>query len=200
MSFDFSAFQFTPVLPFPESYEVYDFSRAYDANRPRFSDYGVGRYNEKRPGMYETDLFKSNPAAVRDIHVGIDLAAPAGSAVHAFYSGRIFMTAVRSEPGDYGGTVIVEHDLNGKKLWALYGHLSHASAAHRAIHSKVEAGDVLGWLGVSEENGGWNPHLHFQLSWVEPKVCDMPGTVNEKDLVAALEIYPDPRGVLGPLY
>jgi murein DD-endopeptidase MepM/ murein hydrolase activator NlpD len=200
MAFDFSAFKFYPVLPLPSQYEVYDFSKAYDPNRPRFSDYGIGRYNEKRPGMYTTDLFQSDPSAVRDVHIGIDIAAPVGTPVHASYDGRIFMTDVRTAPGDYGGTVLLEHDLGGTKLWALYGHLSHASATHRSVGSRVKAGDIVGWLGEKSENGGWNPHLHFQLSWVEPKVCDMPGTVNEKDLPAALQMYPDPRLILGPVY
>lgn len=204
MSFEYSDFQFSPVLVLPADYEVYDFSAAYDPGRSRFSEYGVGRYNEKRPGMYNTELFASDPEAIRDIHLGIDIAAPAGTPVHAACAGRLFMTAVRDGAGDYGGTVILEHTLRNasvtKKIWALYGHLSHASAVARPPGTEVTAGEVIGWLGEKAENGGWNPHLHYQLSWKQPEQCDMPGTVNEKNLEAALQIYPDPRLILGPLY
>ena len=55
-------------------------------------------------------------------------------------------------------------------------------------------------LGNFEENGGWEPHLHFQLSLVEPETHDMPGVVAPEDREHALTIYPDPRNVLGPLY
>ncbi len=198
--FDFSAFQFEPVIKLPKDYEVYDLTGGYDPNRKRRSPYGIGRYNERRPGMYQTDLFKSGHDDVRDIHVGIDIAAPVGTPVHAFYDGRIYMTGINPAPGDYGGTIITEHDLGGRLIWALHGHLSHASVRAREAGESFKAGDVIGWVGDTDENGGWNPHVHFQLSWFKPDKCDMPGTVSEKDLERALLIYPDPRLVLGPLY
>ena len=196
---DFSKFKFGPVIDFPETYEVYDFSQSYDSERMRNGEYGIGRYNEKRPGMYSTELFTLNSAA-RDIHIGIDLAAPVGVPVYAFYEGRIFQTAVNPAAGDYGGTVITEHDLDGRTLWALYGHLSHSSVTAKKAGDRLHRGDVVGWLGDKNENGDWNPHLHFQLSWKEPELCDMPGAVNERDLADALLSYPDPRLVLGPIY
>jgi hypothetical protein len=55
-------------------------------------------------------------------------------------------------------------------------------------------------VGDRHENGGWNPHLHFQLSRVAPDVPDMPGAVCAADRDDALRRYPDPRLVLGALY
>ena len=55
-------------------------------------------------------------------------------------------------------------------------------------------------MGKKEENGGWPPHVHFQLSLVEPKNCDLPGVVSQKDHDIALKLFPDPRLVLGNLY
>ena len=50
-------------------------------------------------------------------------------------------------------------------------------------------------------NGGWDPHLHFQLSLIEPITHDMPGVVNPKDREEALlKNYPDPRLVMGTIY
>ena len=195
--FDFSRFRFAPVIRLPASYEVYDFSKGYDPERMRSSAYGIGRYDEKRAGMYTTDLFKEG---ARDIHVGIDIAAPAGTEVHAFYAGEIFMTGINPAEGDYGGTVITQHQLGECTLWALHGHLSHASARARKTGDRFAAGDVIAWLGEKSENGGWNPHLHFQLSWERPQKCDLPGVVGDKDRSRALAVYPDPRLVLGPLY
>jgi murein DD-endopeptidase MepM/ murein hydrolase activator NlpD len=192
--------RFAPVIELPSPCEVYDFSGGYDPERARSSEYGIGRYNERRPAMYATALFTGGPAP-RDIHVGIDLAAPVGTAVRAFFEGRIHLTGINPAPGDYGGTIITEHRLDADQvLWALHGHLSHASVAHRKPGEAIRSGDVIGWIGDRHENGGWNPHLHFQLSRLKPAVCDLPGVVAEGDLARALVDYPDPRCVLGPLY
>lgn len=198
--FDFSKFKFHPVVVLPQGYEVYDFTQGYDPGRERKSMFGVGRYDEKRAGMYETDLFDPKSADRRDVHVGVDLAAPVGTPVHAFFEGRILFADINPAPGDYGGTIVTEHDLGERKLWALYGHLSHTSVSRAKPGTRFAAGDVLGWLGDERENGGWNSHVHFQLSWVVPEKCDMPGVVSDRDRAKALEIYPDPRLVLGPLY
>ena len=44
------------------------------------------------------------------------------------------------------------------------------------------------------------PHLHFQLSKVEPESHDLPGVVSIEDSAIALKLYPDPRFVLGSIY
>ena len=204
-SFDFGRYQFAAVIELPDDYDIYDFSQGYDSEFMRRSVYGVGKYNDRRPGMYTSELFGSDPAGSRDIHIGIDIAAPVLTPVHAIFEGTVHATKIHLGHGNYGGTVITKHVLrdaggNIREFWALYGHLSHASVDKATLGSKVHAGDILGWLGDESENGGWNPHLHFQLSWREPENCDMPGVVNEKDLAHALKIYPDPRLVLGPLY
>lgn len=187
---------FSPVIDLPASYEVYDFTRGYDPKRSMLSEYGIGRYNEERQGMYTTELF----AGERNIHMGIDVAAPVGTPVRSFFEGEVYLFAYNAAPGDYGHTLITKHVLNGTEVYALYGHLSAASTRDKTVGSKVRSGDVIAWVGDKHENGGWNPHLHFQLSLTRPHVCDMPGAVAAKDREAALKIYPDPRLVLGPLY
>jgi murein DD-endopeptidase MepM/ murein hydrolase activator NlpD len=193
---DFSRYRFEPVIRLPETYEVYDFTTGYDPRRMRAGEFGIGKYNEKRRGMYTTELF----GGTRDIHMGIDIAAPVGTPVHAFFDGEIHMVAYNSAPGDYGYTVITRHQFDGTELFALHGHLNAASIEGKFSGQVIRAGDPIAWLGSEAENGGWNPHLHFQLSYVRPLVCDMPGAVADRDRAEALRIYPDPRLVLGPLY
>ena len=55
-------------------------------------------------------------------------------------------------------------------------------------------------MGDKHENGGWESHLHFQLSIIEPKTHDMPGVIDPNEREMALINYPDPRLVLGPIY
>ena len=58
----------------------------------------------------------------------------------------------------------------------------------------------MSYLGDEKENGGWPPHLHIQLSFKKPDNLDIPGVVSLADRLEALDLYPDPRQVLGPLY
>lgn len=187
-------------MQMPSHLPVFDFSSSYDPNRPLISDFGVGRYNELRPTMYAAEIFKSSNFEPRNIHMGIDLAAPAGTEVFSSYQGRVFCQAVNSAPGDYGGTLILEHDLEGLKIWVLYGHLSPKSIANLKQGQIVLAGELIGKIGTKQENGGWNPHLHFQICLKQPACCDAPGVVSKSDHSAALQIYPDPRLILGEIY
>lgn len=187
---------FSAVIDLPKNYEVYDFSKGYDPERMRSSEYGIGRYNEKRPSMYNQELFSDN----RDIHMGIDIAAPVGTPIKSFYQGEIFLYGNNDSAGDYGYTIVTKHIVNKKTLFALYGHLSASSIKDICVGQALRTGEVFAWVGDRHENGGWNPHLHFQLSLQEPQVPDMPGVVSEAQLKEALLIYPDPRTVLGPLY
>lgn len=192
----FSQFSFSPVIEFPPDYEVYDFTESYDPHRQRSSAYGVGRYNEKRPGMYQGELYED----LRDIHIGIDLAAPVGTEVRAFYAGEVVHKGYNAAQFDYGWTLVTLHHLGARELYVLWGHLSKISVEKHEVGQVFAQGDTIARLGDRDENGGWNPHLHFQLSWMRPERADLPGVVRQKDLEWALETFPDPRLVLGPLY
>jgi murein DD-endopeptidase MepM/ murein hydrolase activator NlpD len=193
---DWSRFDFHRVVALPAEYEVFDFTAGYDAARALRSPWGIGRYDEKRPGMYTTELF----GGVRDVHMGIDVGAPVGTPVHAFWEGEVFKLGYNAAPGDYGYTLVTRHELDGRVLYALFGHLGARSLVGRAEGQRVARGEVLGYVGDRHENGGWNPHLHFQLSWEAPERADMPGVVTEADRAAARQRFPDPRCVLGKLY
>jgi murein DD-endopeptidase MepM/ murein hydrolase activator NlpD len=193
---NFANYNFHHVIELPSKYEIYDFTKGYDENRTLATPYGVGKYNEKRINMYKGPLYMDQ----RDIHVGIDIGAPVGTPIHSFYDGEIFMTAYNSLPYDYGYTIITKHSLDGEDLYVLHGHLNKKSIEGKKPTQKILKGEVLGWLGDKSENGGWNSHVHIQLSLVKPTKCDMPGVVSEKDLKEALLKYPDPRLILGPLY
>jgi murein DD-endopeptidase MepM/ murein hydrolase activator NlpD len=195
----FSAHTFHPVIHLPENYEIFDFTLGYDPFRALKSPFGIGRYNEKRAGMYSSEIFLSS-GEPRNIHVGIDIGAPVGTDIHSFADGEIFLSGYNGAEGDYGFTLITKHSFSGVDLYALYGHLSKASVANKAQGQKISAGEVIAWVGDKHENGGWNPHLHFQLSYLRPEKCDMPGVVAEKDREKALRQYPDPRLVLGNIY
>ena len=188
---------FHPVIHLPTEYEVYDFSQGYDQHRQRSNPFGIGKYAEHRPGMYQGELFEADQ---RTLHVGIDIAAPIGTSVHSFADGYIHSFGNNALPFDYGPTIITKHTIEGITFYALYGHLSTASLSDKKEGQSISRGEIIARIGTKEENGGWNPHLHFQLSLIEPETHDLPGVVHTDQLEWALRNFPDPRNVLGPLY
>ena len=191
---EWEAGRFHNVIDLPEDYEVRDLTTG--VYQPSESEYDIGKYDENRPGVYNTDLFQGT----RTLHVGLDIGAPVNTPCMSFDQGEIAYFGYNPSEGDYGHVVVTKHELQGKPLWALYGHLSSRSILGKRKGQKIDRGEIVGWIGGKEENGGWEPHLHFQLSWFDPMTHDMPGVVNPKDRSDALARYPDPRIVLGPIY
>ncbi|MDR2921713.1 MAG: M23 family metallopeptidase [Treponema sp.] len=86
------------------------------------------------------------------LHQGIDLAAPAGTEVHAAADGVV--TEIGNDPV-YGNYIIIKHTNN----WAsLYGHLQRVGTT---LRTNVKSGTIIGWVGSTGQSTG--PHLHFEL-------------------------------------
>jgi murein DD-endopeptidase MepM/ murein hydrolase activator NlpD len=147
--------------------------------------------------MYNGEHFEKEQ---RTVHIGIDIAAPIGCPVYAFAEGIIFKQGYNALPWDYGATIVTKHIVDGKPLFALHGHLSRSSLLRREEGEEFKQGDVIAQIGDKTENGGWNPHLHFQLSTKQPTEADMPGVVSLANRKHALQLFPDPQLVLGKLY
>ncbi len=194
--FDFTSHDFSRVMDYPDELYVFDLSDTYDPDLIASKGWGVGRYNELRRQMYLAPQYKGE----RNIHMGIDIWGPAGEAVYAFYDGEVVYMEDHDQKGNYGPTIVTRHMLNDKPLYALHGHLSRDSLGRVEIGQKVAGGEEFAAIGKEEENGGWVPHLHFQLSVDDPGEADMPGVVSSDRRKEALEKFPDPRFVLGPLY
>ena len=97
----------------------------------------------------------------RKYHAAEDYHLPAGSPVYAFADGEISFSG---RMGGYGWLIIIDHPQ--ANIYSLYGHLSPSRWMLES--GVVEKGDLIGYLGDSDENGGSkkNPlvtHLHFGI-------------------------------------
>lgn len=85
-------------------------------------------------------------------HRGVDLAAPAGTPIHATSDGT-----VRKADWSGGYGLMVELDAGGG-VQTLYGHMSRvAVTSGQTVHK----GDVLGYVGSTGLSTG--PHVHYEV-------------------------------------
>ena len=162
----------------------------------------LGRYGEARL-IYGGAAFGPTDHLARrrrTIHIGVDVFLPAGTDVRAVLPGKVVSASYRPDAHDYGGTLIVEHaGANGVPFRALYGHLSKASVDRAPVGRVFAAGDVVAYLGAVEENGGWPPHLHFQISGMDAPLNPglWPGVVDPDSWDLWQALYPNPARLLG---
>ena len=151
-----------------------------------------GGYLEKR-AIYSrsTHFNQSNPETERNIHLGIDLWCPAGTTIITPLDGIVHSVQNNDKFGDYGPTIILEHNYGQNTFYTLYGHLS-LSSLQIAIGKKVVKGEEIAMLGDAEVNGDYAPHLHFQIiNDLAGRSGDYPGVCSKKDLEAFKKNCPD---------
>jgi murein DD-endopeptidase MepM/ murein hydrolase activator NlpD len=157
----------------------------------------AGGYAEDR-SIYTQPLFAPAGEEPRTIHLGVDIFAPAGADVFAPLPGRVHSAQINDHPGDYGPTIILEHTSGSEKFHTLYGHLSRDSLKGLKPGAAFMAGEPIAQLGTKRENGGWPPHLHFQvLLDIGKAKGDYPGVCKRSERERWLAICPDPRPLLG---
>jgi murein DD-endopeptidase MepM/ murein hydrolase activator NlpD len=194
-SIQWEQFDFAPIVHAAQDLQSVDLTEGYDPQYLRSIQWGIGGYNEHRPNMYLADHFEGE----RNIHMGVDIWTPPRTPLYAFWDGEIAYLRNNDRQGDYGPTIITKHDLGHELLFALHGHLSKDTLEGKSVGQSLGRGEQLGWIGNEEENGGWVPHLHFQLSLRDPGEADMPGVVADEVRSKALQIYPDPAPILEPI-
>ena len=92
-------------------------------------------------------------------HTGIDIAAQAGTPLHAAADGVVLIAAASVDAAGrlvgYGNYVVVGHAAG---FLTLYGHMSGV-----AVHSgdRVRQGEVIGFEGSTGNSTG--PHVHFEI-------------------------------------
>jgi len=153
---------------------------------------GIGGYLEERV-IYRRSSHYENSDNPRCMHLGVDIWMNAGTDVFAFAEGIIHSVAINDTYGDYGGTIILEHQFNKSKLYSLYGHLSHESIANARVGGIINQSEQIGQLGTWDENGNWPAHLHFQLILdLQGNLGDYPGVCSKTDLPFYQENCPNP--------
>ena len=176
-----------------KDYEVF-IQKHLDDNKGKIA---FGGYQEIRNLYKRSTVFNAKKKEERNIHIGLDLWINESASVHAALEGRIHSFQNNIALGDYGPTIIVQHQLDGHIFHTLYGHLSEESLIGKQIGNVVSQGEQIGNLGLPPINGNYAPHLHFQIIIdMENKFGDYPGVCSSRTLDHYNTNCPDPNVLL----
>ena len=157
----------------------------------------LGGYLEVRNLYRASPNFTSNGLEERNIHLGLDIWAPAKTPILVPWDGIVHSFANNNISGDYGPTIILKHQTPKLEFYTLYGHLSLKSLENLSKGLYFSQGDVLAALGTTEENGYYAPHLHFQLILdILDHIGDYPGVCTKSKLDYYKNNCPDPNLLL----
>ncbi len=157
-------------------------------------EYAIGGYLEERLVYKRSNHFDNADGESRTVHLGVDLWGPERWPIYAPMAGRVHSFQENNNYGDYGPTIILEHQLNNQTFYTLYGHLSRDSIMGIEKKQEVAKGQHIALLGNPVENGNWPPHLHFQLIMdMEGREGDFPGVAAPSELGKYKRLCPDPN-------
>ena len=178
---------------------------------------GIGLYDEARQ-VYTAGQFTLDSDEMperRTIHLGMDVFLPAGSPVFAPMEGKVHSFRNNTQPLDYGPCIILEHAAEEREgtvepegttgtagsaptFYTLYGHLSVESLTGLFEGKRIEKGERFATLGDPAVNGGWPPHLHFQVvTDMLGKKGDFPGVGGPGQRNVWRSLSPDPNVIIG---
>ncbi|MFC7669464.1 peptidoglycan DD-metalloendopeptidase family protein [Hymenobacter humi] len=159
---------------------------------------GIGGYLENRVIYRRSQHF--GPGQVeeaRSLHLGVDVWLAAGTPVLAPLPAQVHSLADNANFGDYGITVILQHELEGTVFYTLYGHLSRLEWTQLRVGQTLEKGQAFATVGPYPENGDWPPHLHFQvIADMEGRHGDFPGVARPSEREKWAALCPDPNLIL----
>jgi murein DD-endopeptidase MepM/ murein hydrolase activator NlpD len=160
------------------------------------STYGIGGYNEHRTIYSRSHRFDGIDEP-RRLHLGIDIWGPVGTPVFAPLDSYVHSFAFNDHYGDYGATIILQHELDGFSFNTLYGHLSLRDLGDLKERTYISPGTEFAHFGDARENGYWPPHLHFQvIQEMHEKKGDYPGVCKYSEREKYLLNSPDPDAIL----
>ncbi|MFI9400593.1 M23 family metallopeptidase [Nocardia sp. NPDC052316] len=91
-------------------------------------------------------------------HAGQDFPAPDGTPIYACAGGTVLFLGAA---GGYGEWIVIDHPSADGGGVSEYGHMWDASAAGLSVGDRVEAGQLIAYVGSN--GGSTGPHLHLSV-------------------------------------
>ena len=190
-------FDFSSKNPKTLEYNLNDFQ---DFNDNIFNElknsgmsWGIGKYLEERRNILRGSINIINEKRI--YHLGLDIIVPYNSVVFCPLDGYVHKLGKETQKGNYGGYLVLKHQVNNQTFYSLYGHLK---TPHKVqLGQEVVAGQELALIGKESDSGGWFCHLHLQL--ITQKAMNEGysewGYISKKLLPKVGEYFPDPNSL-----
>ena len=168
-----------------------------------FEDNGniwLGYYFEPRL-IYTEPAFRNGPWLASDrrtVHLAVDVFGAAQTPVCAPLDATVYAAKNCARHLDYGGLIILAHKTpDGDEFYTLYGHLNPEVCDRLSVGDTLSKGTPFSALGDVTQNGGWSPHLHFQMALtLEGLGGDWPGVGDPDESYLWNAICPNPAALL----
>ncbi|NQX92439.1 MAG: peptidoglycan DD-metalloendopeptidase family protein [Flavobacteriales bacterium] len=156
-------FDFSSKNPKTLEYDANDFEGfdqlVFDELKVSGMKWGIGRYLEERK-----NLLRHYPNIIEEkryYHLGLDIVVPFDTAMYAPLDSVVHKVGKETKVGNYGGYVMLGHELKGVKFYSFYGHLKTPHSVKEG--DKIKAGEEFARIGKESDSGGWFCHVHLQI-------------------------------------
>lgn len=129
--------------------------------KPKTNSTSTKTGKDLQPSVGSTSGYFKNPVpgarrtrGIKPGHMGVDLAAPTGTPIHAAAGGTVIIARMGYN-GGFGNYVVIQHP-NGTKT--LYAHMSKLGTS---TGEQVSQGETIGYVGSTGQSTG--PHLHVEV-------------------------------------
>ena len=188
-------FDFSSKNPKTLEYNLNDFKEFNDDifNELKNSgmSWGIGKYLEERRNILRGSINIINEKRI--YHLGLDIIVPYSSVVFCPLDGTVYKLGKETQKGNYGGYLVIKHEIKDQTFYSLYGHLK---TPHKVkLGQELVAGQELGKIGKESDSGGWFCHLHLQI--ITQKAMNERysewGYISEELLSKVEEYFPNPN-------
>lgn len=154
------------------------------------ASWGIGKYLEERK-----NILKNYPQIIaekRIYHLGLDIIVPKGYELFAPINAIVYETGYESGVGNYGGYIILKHEIQNIPFYSFYGHLNTNHQVEKG--QRLSGGERFGTIGEREDSGHWFTHTHLQIMTqqaINEGRMDQ-GYIAAKDISKIEEYFPTP--------
>lgn len=156
-------FDFSSDNPETLTYDPTDFNgfnkKIFDKLNDSPHSWGIGKYLEERKS-----LLRHYPNIINEkryYHLGLDIIVPYNTPMYSPLEGIVYRIGKETAIGNYGGYLMLKHDINGVVFYSFYGHLKTPHVVK--IGDTITSGQLIAHIGEESDSGGWFCHTHLQI-------------------------------------
>ncbi len=156
-------FDFSSNNPKTLAYNPTDFQQfnqmIFDELDKSSHKWGIGKYLEERE-----NILRDYPNIIQEkryYHLGLDIIVPYDTPMFSPLDAEVYKTGKETQIGNYGGYIMLKHDINGVIFYSFYGHLKTPHLVSDG--EKIKPGQEFARIGKESDSGGWFCHTHLQI-------------------------------------